>query len=123
MASIHRHPNSKFWYCCINVPGHGQLQRTTKHTDRRKALEDFVKSGKGLWGCHASADAYHSNQEYRFDYDDLIGASFSGHPWGKLRLRVDDFRVFYDVTENRVTILGIVPKSRAEQWLKEKGKL
>jgi integrase len=39
LASIHRHPNSKFWYCCINVPGHGQLQRTTKQTDRRKALE------------------------------------------------------------------------------------
>jgi len=39
LASIHRHPNSKFWYCCINIPGHGQLQRTTKHTDRRKAYE------------------------------------------------------------------------------------
>jgi integrase len=39
LASIHRHPNSKFWYCCINIPGHGQLQRTTKQTDRRKAYE------------------------------------------------------------------------------------
>jgi integrase len=39
LASIHRHPNSKFWYCCINIPGRGQLQRTTKHTDRRKAYE------------------------------------------------------------------------------------
>ncbi|MGH7984347.1 MAG: tyrosine-type recombinase/integrase [Candidatus Udaeobacter sp.] len=42
MASIHRHPNSKFWYCCINIPGRGQLQRTTKHTDRRKAY-DFAQ--------------------------------------------------------------------------------
>jgi integrase len=39
LASIHRHPNSKFWYCCINVPGRGQLIRTTKQTDRRQALE------------------------------------------------------------------------------------
>jgi integrase len=39
VASIHRHPNSKYWYCTIGVPGHGQLQRTTKHTDRRTALE------------------------------------------------------------------------------------
>ena len=39
MASIHRHPNSKYWYCCINIPGRGQLQRTTKQTDRRKAFE------------------------------------------------------------------------------------
>jgi hypothetical protein len=39
MASIHRHPNSKFWYCTIGIPGRGQLQRTTKQTDRRKAYE------------------------------------------------------------------------------------
>jgi integrase len=39
MASIHRHPNSRYWYCTISVPGHGQLQRTTKQTDRRKAYE------------------------------------------------------------------------------------
>jgi hypothetical protein len=37
MASIHRHPNSRFWYCTIGIPGRGQLQRTTKLTDRRKA--------------------------------------------------------------------------------------
>jgi integrase len=39
VASIHRHPNSKYWYCTIGIPGHGQLQRTTKQTDRHKALE------------------------------------------------------------------------------------
>ena len=39
MASIYRHPNSRYWYCCINIPGEGQLQRTTKQTDRRKAFE------------------------------------------------------------------------------------
>jgi integrase len=38
LASIHRHPNSKFWHCCINVPGR-QLFRSTKQTDRHKALE------------------------------------------------------------------------------------
>ncbi|MFL6598316.1 MAG: phage integrase SAM-like domain-containing protein [Chthoniobacterales bacterium] len=50
MASIHRHPNSKFWYCCINIPGHRQLQRTTKQTDRRKAYEFAQKlesAGRG----------------------------------------------------------------------------
>jgi integrase len=39
VASIHRHPSSRYWYCCINVPGRGQLQRTTKQTDRRKAFQ------------------------------------------------------------------------------------
>jgi hypothetical protein len=42
LASIHRHPNSRYWYCCINIPGRGQLQRTTKQTDRRKAY-DFAQ--------------------------------------------------------------------------------
>jgi integrase len=45
LASIHRHPNSKFWHCCINVPGR-QLFRSTKQTDRRNALE-FARKLEG----------------------------------------------------------------------------
>ena len=41
------------------------------------------------------------------------------HP--QYRLRIDEIRVFYDVTEERVEILVIVPKSRAADWLQEKG--
>jgi mRNA interferase RelE/StbE len=38
------------------------------------------------------------------------------------RLRVgDDVRVFYDVTEGAVEVLGIVPKSQVVQWLKRYG--
>lgn len=38
------------------------------------------------------------------------------------RLRVgDDIRVFYDVTETDVEILGIVPKSEAVEWLERYG--
>jgi mRNA-degrading endonuclease RelE of RelBE toxin-antitoxin system len=37
------------------------------------------------------------------------------------RLRVDEVRVFYDVTEGSVQVLAIVPKSRAEAWLKATG--
>jgi len=33
------------------------------------------------------------------------------------RLRVDEIRVFYDVTETTVEILAIVPKSEAKSWL------
>jgi integrase len=55
LASIHRHPNSKFWYCCINIPGHGQLQRTTKHTDRRKAYE-FAQKLEGATRGNALAE-------------------------------------------------------------------
>lgn len=38
------------------------------------------------------------------------------------RLRVgDDIRVFYDVTENAVEVLAIVPKSEANEWLERYG--
>ena len=37
------------------------------------------------------------------------------------RLRVDDVRVFYDVREEQVEVLAIVPKSGAEEWLKRWG--
>jgi mRNA-degrading endonuclease RelE of RelBE toxin-antitoxin system len=33
------------------------------------------------------------------------------------RLRVDEIRVFYDVTGTDVEVLAIVAKSEAEQWL------
>ena len=38
------------------------------------------------------------------------------------RLRVDDVRVFYDVSEETVEVLGIVLKSEAEAWLERAGK-
>jgi mRNA-degrading endonuclease RelE of RelBE toxin-antitoxin system len=37
------------------------------------------------------------------------------------RLRVDEVRVFYDVSEGSVQVLAVVPKSEAEAWLKTTG--
>jgi mRNA interferase RelE/StbE len=37
------------------------------------------------------------------------------------RLRVDDIRVYYDVSEQTVEILAIVPKSESEDWLRKVG--
>jgi len=37
------------------------------------------------------------------------------------RLRVDDLRVFYDVSEKRVAVLAIVAKSQAGAWLSKAG--
>ncbi len=39
----------------------------------------------------------------------------------QFRLRVDEIRVFYDVSENVVEILGIVSKSEVEAWLEKAG--
>ncbi|MGQ0543751.1 MAG: type II toxin-antitoxin system RelE family toxin [Betaproteobacteria bacterium] len=37
------------------------------------------------------------------------------------RLRVEDVRVFYDVSGANVEVLAIVPKSEAESWLAQFG--
>jgi mRNA interferase RelE/StbE len=37
------------------------------------------------------------------------------------RLRVEDVRVFYDVTEATVEILAVVPKEEADAWLEKAG--
>jgi mRNA interferase RelE/StbE len=41
------------------------------------------------------------------------------HP--QYRLRIDDFRIFYDIEKNRVEILSIILKSKAAEWLKKVG--
>src|SRR3989304_3205607 len=39
------------------------------------------------------------------------------------RLRVEDVRVFYDVTDEAVEVLAIVPKPEAAAWLERHGEL
>jgi hypothetical protein len=39
----------------------------------------------------------------------------------QFRLRVGDMRVFYDVTNEAVEVLAIVPKAQAQTWLAEQG--
>jgi len=37
------------------------------------------------------------------------------------RLRVVEFRIFYDVSEGQVSVLAIVSKQKASEWLKQYG--
>ena len=39
MASLRKHPRSKFWTACFTGPGGRRLKRSTKTTDRRLALK------------------------------------------------------------------------------------
>jgi mRNA interferase RelE/StbE len=39
----------------------------------------------------------------------------------QFRLRVGDIRIFYDVSEGRLEILAIIPKSAAAAWLESIG--
>ena len=38
------------------------------------------------------------------------------------RLRVNTIRVFYDIEDDHVNVLGVVPKDRADEWLARYGK-
>ena len=38
MASLRKKPNSEFWYACFSLPTGGRTQRSTKLTDRKKAM-------------------------------------------------------------------------------------
>jgi type 1 glutamine amidotransferase len=44
---------------------------------QKKALLDFVRSGKGFAGIHSATDTLYSWPEY----GELIGGYFDGHPW------------------------------------------
>ncbi len=39
----------------------------------------------------------------------------------QFRLRIGEIRVYYDVIENTVQVLAIIPKSMASHWLEETG--
>ena len=39
------------------------------------------------------------------------------------RLRVGEFRIFYDVSDNQVFILAIVSKPKASEWLNQLGEI
>src|SRR5438046_3172564 len=38
MASLRKHPKSKFWYACITLPDGRQTQRSTRETNRKRAF-------------------------------------------------------------------------------------
>lgn len=50
MASIRRHPKSRYWFACITLPNGKQTQRSTKQTDAKKArqvAEKLESAGQG----------------------------------------------------------------------------
>lgn len=57
--------------------------------NRRQALLDFVRGGKGLIGIHASTDNFYEWPEGA----ELMGALFDGHPWsagGTWAVKIDE---------------------------------
>lgn len=75
---------SQFDAVCLN-----NTTRLTFDQQQRKALLEFIQSGKGLIGIHAASDNF-------YDWDEaakLIGARFVKHPWTAdktVTIKVDD---------------------------------
>jgi len=44
-----------------------------------------------------------------------------GLKYPQYRLRVDEYRVHYNVTPGRVEIVSVIPKADTEEWLQEYG--
>ena len=49
-----------------------------KDPAHRKALMDFIKSGKGVAGIHGATDNFYDFPEAA----EMMGGLFAGHPWG-----------------------------------------
>ena len=55
--------------------------------DKKQALAEFVKSGKGLVGIHSATDTFYNWPEY----GEMMGGYFDGHPWHEdVTLKVED---------------------------------
>ncbi len=71
-------------FCAVVLNNTTQLK--FKDPAQRKALLDFVKGGKGLVGFHSATDNFPTWPEGQ----QLIGATFAGHPWGHIPIKLDD---------------------------------
>ena len=86
-----------------------------------EAVEDF----KGLKANVRSAvrtalDIYLRHEPTKISRSRIKRLRGTGRP--QYRLRVDDVRVFYDVSNSTVEILAIVNKSKAATWLARFGR-
>jgi integrase len=77
MASIRKHPKSKYWYACFTLPTGRQTQRSTKLTDAKKALKFAQMIEDAGRGAKLTAQQAHRiiSEIYRLKND---GASLMG---------------------------------------------
>ena len=61
-----------------------------------------------------------------YDADQVRGSHVKrlrGLSQPQYRLRVGEFRVFYDVTDDAVEVLAVIPKPGTSAWLEEMGEV
>lgn len=85
-----------------------------------EAVDDFKRLSAGDRSTIRDAIEIHLRHEPKKISKSLI-KRLRGMSRPEYRLRVGEFRVFYDVKETEVEILAIVPKSKASEWLERYG--
>src|SRR5262249_10957422 len=77
MASIHKDPRGKspFWYCAFVSPGGKRCFRSTKQTDRKKALEFCLKLEKATSSARAGELTERTARKILDDILESVGAS------------------------------------------------
>jgi len=81
-----------------------------------EAAEDFKGLKANMRAAVRAALETHLRHEPRKTSQSRI-KRLRGLARPQFRLRVDDIRVFYDITNSTVEVLAIVTKSEADAWL------
>src|SRR4030065_599383 len=85
-----------------------------------QAMEDFRQLSARDGSTTRDALEHHLRNEPGKETKSII-KRLRGIVRPQYRLRVGDFRVFYDVIEDTVEVLAIVSKAQADDWLKDIG--
>ena len=85
-----------------------------------QAVEDFRQLSARDGSTTRDALEHHLRNEPGKETKSII-KRLRGIVRPQYRLRVSDFRVFYDVLEDAVEVLAIVGRAQADEWLKQIG--
>src|SRR5215472_5475483 len=113
MASIWRHPNSPYWTACYSLANGTRVKKSTKLTERRKALEVAVNlesaARRGLTEAHARhlvADLYRrlnpeslSSQSTEAFFDQWLAQR-------RIEVRPGTFAKYENVVKQFLALLG-----------------
>jgi len=88
------------------------LTNTAKKHYRALDARSRARLGKGL-------EAYLSHEPMKVSRSRIKRLREMEHP--EYRLRLDPYRVFYDVAGQTVVVLAIVPKDATAKWLDKHG--
>jgi len=85
-----------------------------------EAIENFKRlSARHRAMVHDGIERHLRHQPHRESRSRIKRLRGLRHP--QYRLRIDEIRLYYDIVDDSVEILAILPKSKAAAWLKEMG--